>query len=59
MTGPTSKKFSHQAKGIVLMAAAVPIIVVIKYFFEDHSALGMVASLLLAFGSIELSNREN
>lgn len=38
MTEQTNKKISHQTKGIILMFAAIPIIVAIKYYFEDHFA---------------------
>ena len=39
------------------MFATISIIVVIKYYFEDHFALSAVASLLLAWGSIELAKK--
>lgn len=32
---------------------------VIEYFYEDQFALGVVASLLLVFGSIELAKKES
>lgn len=59
MTVPILKKLSHQAKGIILLFAAIPLIVVIKYYFDDHFALGLVASVLLALGSIELGKKES
>ena len=59
MTEQTSKKLSHQAKGIILMFTAIPIIVFIKYAYDDNLPLGALASLLLALGSIELAKRES
>ena len=59
MTKKTSKNLSHQAKGVILMFAAIPVIVVIKYYFDDHFALGLVASVLLALGCIEIGKEES
>jgi hypothetical protein len=41
------------------MFAAIPIIVVIKYYFDDHFALGLVASVLLTLGCIEIGKEES
>jgi len=58
MTEKTGKKLSHQAKGLLLFFAAIPIIVVIKYYYEDQVALGALASLLLALGAIEIGKQD-
>jgi preprotein translocase subunit SecF len=59
MTKQTNKKLTHQAKGVILMFAAIPVIVVIKLYFEDNFALGLAASLLLALGCIEIGKEES
>ncbi|MFT5937082.1 MAG: hypothetical protein ACI85S_002150, partial [Pseudohongiellaceae bacterium] len=41
MTKQTNKKLTHQAKGVILMFAAIPVIIVIKLYFEDNFALGL------------------
>tara|TARA_R110002072_G_scaffold167294_1_gene320761 strand:+ start:418 stop:528 length:111 start_codon:yes stop_codon:yes gene_type:complete len=33
-----------------MLLAAIPVVAVIKYYYEDHFALEAVASLLLALG---------
>jgi hypothetical protein len=59
MTVPTLKNLSHQAKGVILLFAAIPVIVVIKYYFDDNFALGLVASVFLALRSIKLGKQES
>lgn len=41
------------------MFAAIPIIVILKWFYDDHLALGAAASILLAWGTIELGKKES
>lgn len=36
------------------MFAAISVIVFIKYYYENHFALRLIASVLLAFGVIEI-----
>lgn len=57
MAEQTGKKLSHQAKGSLLLFAAIPVNVASKYSCDDHSRLGVVASLLLASESMEPSKK--
>ncbi len=59
MAEKAKKKLSHQMKGIILMFAAIPIIAYLKWVYDDHLALGAVASLLLALGAIKLSKKDS
>jgi hypothetical protein len=52
-------RFSHAAQGLILMFAAIPIIVVIKYNYDDNILLGAVVSIMLAFGAIELNKKDD
>lgn len=54
-----NNNLSHAAKGLILMFAAIPIIVIIKYNYDDNIFLGAVVSIMLAFGAIELSKKED
>jgi hypothetical protein len=59
MEKQTNKKLSHQAKGVILMFAAIPVIVVIKLYYNDNFALGLVASAFLALGFIEIGKEQS
>ncbi|NQV70507.1 MAG: hypothetical protein HQ498_10820 [Pseudohongiella sp.] len=59
LTEMLENNLSHAARGLVLMFAAVPIIVFIKYDYDDNILLGAVVPIMLAFGAIELSNKED
>lgn len=50
----TSKNLSHQTKSVILMFAAIPVIVFIKLNHNGNFALGLVATVLLALGCIEI-----
>ena len=52
-------RLSHGAQGLILMFVTIPIIVVIKYNYEDNILLGAVVSIMLAIGAIELSTKDD
>lgn len=59
MSDKPTKKMSRQTKGLILIFSAIPIIVFLKAVFDDHVVLGAVASLLLAWGAIEMGKKDD
>jgi preprotein translocase subunit SecF len=52
-----SKKLSEEAIGMLLLFAAIPLIAYIKWNYDDHVALGAIASCILAISAIVLRKK--
>jgi len=59
MTDQVNKKLSHQAKGLILIFAAIPIIAFLKWEYDDNVLLGAVVSVMMAFGVMELAKKDD
>lgn len=53
----TGKKMSEDVIGMILLFAAIPLIVYIKWVYDDHVLLGALASVILAAAAIFLRKR--
>lgn len=62
MSDHNKSKLSHQSRGVLLMLASVPLMVIINLRFEDQLflavGLGVLAAALLGWGVTELDKSD-
>ncbi|MCY4265170.1 MAG: hypothetical protein OXE78_09955 [Gammaproteobacteria bacterium] len=60
MSGQTSKRLMrNHIKDVILIFSALPIIVYLKWVYDNHLLLGTVASPLLALRIMEMGKKDD
>ena len=52
-----NKKMSDEMFGMILLFAAIPLIAYIKWNYDDHVALGAIASIIMGGSAIFLRKK--
>ena len=59
MTDQRKIKLSLQAIGLILIFAAIPIIAYLKLEYDDKVWLGVMVSIMMAYGVIDLARNDD